>query len=232
MNVEKIKTGIEGLDTLTNGGFVKNTVNLVYGSPGTGKSILSAEFLRQGLLEGEKVFYFSLEQDLDSFMKMVDNLGFQEFEEQLNKNFIFTRMSGRDFKSFISFELPRIISERSNTHARIAIDPITPFLWQVSDKYEQREILTNVYDSLRKLGTSIIVLERYGDVSKLLLDEEFAIPIYLSDSVIILALMQNQDVYQTAIGILKMRFSAHSSSLHPFEITSKGISIFTEQPVF
>ncbi|MCW1292183.1 MAG: ATPase domain-containing protein [Candidatus Rehaiarchaeum fermentans] len=230
--MEKIKTGIEGLDTLTNGGFVKNTINIVYGSPGVGKSIFSAQFLREGLIEGEKAFYFSLEQDLDSFLMMAKSLGFKEFENELNKNFIFTRMTGRDFKSFISFDLPRIVSERADKHARIVIDPITPFLWQIPDKYDQREILSNVFDSIRRFGTAVITLERYGDVTKYSLDEEFAIPIYLSDTVIILALLQNQDVYQTAISIIKMRYSAHSQSLHPFEITDKGISIFTEQPVF
>lgn len=232
MALERIKTGIEGLDTLTGGGFIKNTINLVYGSPGVGKSIFSAQFLREGLIEGEKAFYFSLEQDLDSFMRMVDNLGFKEFQEQFNKNFIFTRMTGRDFKSFIAFDLPKIISERADKHARIVIDPITPFIWQIPDKYDQREILSNVFDALRKLGTSVITLERYGDITKYTLDEEFAIPLYLSDTVIILALLQNQDVYQTAISIIKMRYSAHSQSMHPFEISNNGISIFTEQPVF
>ncbi|MEM3829904.1 MAG: ATPase domain-containing protein [Conexivisphaerales archaeon] len=230
--MERIKTGIEGLDSLTNGGFVKNTINIVYGSPGVGKSIFSAQFLREGLLEGEKVFYFSLEQDVESFVKMTSSLGFKEFEQELNKNFIFTRMTGRDFKSFIAFDLPRIVSERAERHARVVIDPITPFLWQIPDKYDQREVLSNVFDSLRKLGTSVVTLERYGDITRYALDEEFAIPLYLSDTVMILAILQNQDVYQTAISIVKMRYSSHSQNLHPFEITDKGISIFTEQPVF
>ena len=37
--VEKIKSGINGFDAIVNGGFVKNSLVTIYGSPGAGKSI-------------------------------------------------------------------------------------------------------------------------------------------------------------------------------------------------
>lgn len=229
---ERIKSGIVGLDPLINGGFVKNSVASVYGSPGAGKSIFCTEFLRQGLLDGEKVFYFSLEQDLDSFLRAADELGFPEFKQNLNTNFIFTKMSGHDFKNFLSVDMPRILESRKGKHSRVVIDPLTPFLWEIRDPALQRNILGDAVTMLHSFGTALMTIERYGDINKLELSEELAIPLYLSDAVVLLSMIYNQNFYQKAISVIKMRFSSHSSGMHPFDITDKGIQIFQDQPVF
>ncbi len=230
--VERIKSGISGFDALSGGGMVKNSIIVLYGSPGAGKSIFSTEFLRQGLVDGEKVFYISLEQDVDSFLREAESLGFNEFRENLNNNFIFSKMSGHDFKNFLSVELPKILESRKGKHSRIVVDPLTPFLWEIKDQVLQRQLLGETFKMLRSFGTALIALERYGDISKLELSEDLAIPIYLSDGVILLSMIYNENFYQKTVSILKFRFSSHSSGMHPFEITEKGIKIFQDQPVF
>lgn len=53
----KIKSGLNGLDALLNGGLPENSVTLVYGPPKTGKSILCHQFLYHGLLQDEPCLY-------------------------------------------------------------------------------------------------------------------------------------------------------------------------------
>jgi KaiC/GvpD/RAD55 family RecA-like ATPase len=230
--IEKVKSGISGFDAIVSGGFVKNSVVTIYGSPGAGKSIFCTEFLREGLKNGEKVFYISMEQDIDSFLEQCDSFGFKEFRENLNSNFVFTRMSGHDFKNFLSIELPKILQNRKEKHSRIVIDPLTPFLWEVKDPSLQRNVLTDTFKMLREFGTSLVTIERYGDINRMELLEDIAIPIYLSDMVILLSMVFNQNFYQKAISIVKMRFSSHSAGMHPFDIGNNGINIFQDQPVF
>ncbi|MQJ93285.1 ATPase domain-containing protein, partial [Escherichia coli] len=43
--VEKIKSGIPGLDELLFGGIPKRNIVLISGGPGTGKTIMSHQFL-------------------------------------------------------------------------------------------------------------------------------------------------------------------------------------------
>ncbi len=229
---EHINTGIEGFDQLVNGGFVKNSITTLYGSPGAGKSIFSMEFLLEGLRNGEKVFYISMEQDLKSFIKSADSLGFKEFGESAGQNFIFTQMTGHDFKKFLSVDLPKILQEREGKHSRVVIDPLTPFLWEIRDIVMQRNMLTETFDMLRSFGTALVTIERYGDINRVQLSEDLAIPIYLSDMVILLSMQYNQNFYQKTITVLKMRFSSHSAGMHPFEISNTGIKIFQDQPVF
>lgn len=59
--MKRIRTGISGLDELLMGGFPKCTSIGVLGEPGTGKSILATQFLYEGLKNGEKVLYMTIE---------------------------------------------------------------------------------------------------------------------------------------------------------------------------
>ena len=61
INHERISSGIEGLDVLMNGGIIKNTINSIVGSSGTGKTTFALAYLYQGLLEGDNTLYLSFE---------------------------------------------------------------------------------------------------------------------------------------------------------------------------
>ncbi len=50
---ERISSGIEGLDVLLQGGIIKNSINSIVGSSGTGKTTFALAYIYQGLLEGE-----------------------------------------------------------------------------------------------------------------------------------------------------------------------------------
>ncbi|MEB3825270.1 MAG: KaiC domain-containing protein, partial [Desulfurococcales archaeon] len=47
--MERVKTGIPGLDELLYGGIPKRNVVLVSGGPGTGKTIMSQQYIFNGL---------------------------------------------------------------------------------------------------------------------------------------------------------------------------------------
>src|SRR3954462_12959790 len=55
-------TGISGLDQILGGGFPYDRVYLVEGDPGSGKTTLGLQFLREGLRLGEKVLYVTLSE--------------------------------------------------------------------------------------------------------------------------------------------------------------------------
>lgn len=59
---QKMKTGIEGLDAILGGGLHPERVYLVEGNPGTGKTTMAMQFLREGLKRGESVLYVTLSE--------------------------------------------------------------------------------------------------------------------------------------------------------------------------
>jgi len=54
---ERISTGNIELDGLLDGGFLRNSMILLAGNPGAGKTILSSNFIYQGALNDEPGVY-------------------------------------------------------------------------------------------------------------------------------------------------------------------------------
>src|SRR3989344_1229771 len=71
----RIKTGIENLDNLVEGGFEKNSTNLLVGGSGSGKTILAIQFLMEGMKHGEKALYVTFEEKKDEFFRNMLKLG-------------------------------------------------------------------------------------------------------------------------------------------------------------
>ena len=59
---EKAATGVAGLDDILGGGFVRDRIYLIEGSPGTGKTTLAMQFLMEGARRGERGLYITLSE--------------------------------------------------------------------------------------------------------------------------------------------------------------------------
>ena len=74
--IKRIPTGIAGFDKLISGGFPENFVVLLAGTPGTGKSIFSLEYLYNGAtMFNEKGIYITLEQTAEDLKKQALQFG-------------------------------------------------------------------------------------------------------------------------------------------------------------
>ena len=55
---DRIRTNVPGFDRHVEGGFVGNSINLISGGPGTGKTIFCLQFMYEGIMkENEKGFW-------------------------------------------------------------------------------------------------------------------------------------------------------------------------------
>ncbi len=78
--MRRVKTGIDGLDQLTQGGLPAETVTLVSGPAGSGKSLLSLQFCCQGAtVDDEPALYLSLEESQDSIARALGSYRFNDF---------------------------------------------------------------------------------------------------------------------------------------------------------
>ncbi len=78
VGLEKSATGVSGLDDITSGGLPKGRPTLICGSAGSGKTLLSMEFLIRGALQfGEPGVFMSFEETGEELTKNVASLGFK-----------------------------------------------------------------------------------------------------------------------------------------------------------
>jgi KaiC/GvpD/RAD55 family RecA-like ATPase len=238
--MEKITTGIYGLNPLLNGGLNKNSVTTVVGATGTGKTTFVTQFLHRGLENGEEAIYITLEEYKEQILRESAEMGWGDLKDYMDDgSLVFIEAGGMEFSDFIKEELPEFVSEWEGIHARIAIDPLTPIVWTAQDKYRQRELISTLFNETKKVGTVISTLEEHGTFGDLS-GPETIIPMYLSDAVIHLRYLAHPAEPQldrlkgfgmaqvdTRMRIVKSRSSWHSTISHPYSIF-KGVGIVIE----
>src|SRR5436190_10919937 len=72
---ERCPTGVEGLDDILAGGLPRGGFYLIQGDPGSGKTTLALQFLREGLRRGEKVFYITLSETKPELLQVARSHG-------------------------------------------------------------------------------------------------------------------------------------------------------------
>lgn len=77
-NMQRIKSGIIGLDEVIGGGFEQGSLIEVAGSEGTYKSTFALQYAIEGIRNGETVTYLSLEEPKESFQKIAENMGWEK----------------------------------------------------------------------------------------------------------------------------------------------------------
>lgn len=84
MAIERIRSGIPGLDKLIEGGYPKGSVVLVSGAPGTGKTTFALQYVYHGARNNEPGVYVSFEEEPEELKASMKRLGmdFDELERQ------------------------------------------------------------------------------------------------------------------------------------------------------
>lgn len=73
----KVSSGVEGLDDILDGGFPRDTMMLIQGEPGTGKTTAALQFMTAGRDRGEKALFVSLSQTRQELGRVARSHGFR-----------------------------------------------------------------------------------------------------------------------------------------------------------
>ncbi len=228
--MRKIPSGVYGLNRLLDGGVNENTVTVVIGSSGAGKTTLAAQFLRRGLEAGDDGVFITLDEAPRQILQEVRLMGWETVDDFLDEgSLVFVDAGGKQFSQFIQKELAEFVDEWAGHNARIVIDPLTPVLWSVKEKYEQRELVSFLLRQTRRIGTVLCTLEEHG-VAGDLSTQDVIIPMYLADNVVHLRYASHESPERRDLKIIKCRSSKHSRSWHPYGIM-KGAGLYVRRPI-
>jgi len=216
--LEKIKSGILGLNPLMDGGINEKSTTVVIGASGAGKTTMATQFIKRGLELGQLGIYVSLDENKDQIIQEAEEMGWQEIHDYLAEDkLVFIDASGKEFSTFIKKELPSFVTEWEGSNCRVVIDPLTPVIWATQSKYEQRELLAFLLKETKRIGTVLATLEEHGTAGDLS-GPETAIPMYLADAVIHLRFTYPGMSMERSLKIVKCRNSRHSKLAHPYRI--------------
>jgi len=238
--MRKVPTGVQGLDEMLGGGFPEGRVILLCGGPGSGKTILSLQYLTANVARGERGFYVSLEEPLDLVKQNVAsfNWNLEELDRKgslrsLDLHVVsygegsWSMNKGRMREDDGLQVIKEISKELNESVKHFVLDPITSITIHQAQAGQKRYMIGRLIGSLRKIGcTSIFTMEAVPTYSDFYLEE------FLADGVIILekSIDENYRLIRT-LRIEKMRGIEHDDQPRRYEITHKGIIVYHTEPV-
>lgn len=224
VEVKRVSTGLKRLDRFLDGGFPERSVNLVVGSYGCGKTIMSMQYIWEGLKKGEKCLYISLEESVDSINFDAKVLGWDFEEEVENGNLKITYLSpNRPEISFLD-EITNVAT--SQEVDRIVVDSVSIMLGeQGANNSERRRHMYNLYNGLKRTGATCLVTAESKEESDF---SRHGVAEYVCDGVMNLHYQGYNEKSFRDIEIRKMRNTNYVPGTHPYRIKGDGIKIKPE----
>ncbi len=220
MVIERTQAGINGLDGLIEGGFVKHSSILVTGKAGAGKTTFITQFLYSGAkLYGEPGILVTTEETAGSIRNHTARFGWNLEELEKKGTFKILEVEPFSIDTLVSTLEKEI---RAMGAKRIVIDSVSMFEMYIEKQLEMRKLLFKTLRRLKDLGTTVVITAEIPEDSQSL--SRYGVVEFAADAVIILQYM-SLTKYKRSLLIRKMRDTDHSMDIHPFEIRENGINI-------
>ncbi len=224
--MDRVKTGIKGLDEMLFGGFLPETANLVEGAPGTGKTTFGMQFVYNGItLYDEPGLIITFEQFSQQYYRDAENFGwdFRGLERAGKLRVIMTspEVTHADLET-VGGRIQTMATEIGAR--RVLVDSISHFERLAGDPVELRSVLYSFINALKREGlTSILTRESSTLIGETDAPEEdiaFAV-----DSYVLLRYVEIESAIHKALLVLKLRGSDHAKDIRQFEIIPTGIEV-------
>jgi circadian clock protein KaiC len=229
IEIEKSKTGIDGLDQITGGGLPKRGATLVAGNAGCGKTLLAMQFLVNGaLLENEPGIFMALEESNQELLRNFASIGI-DIQSLIDRGLL--TLINVDMKQEFLAEPKRTDlgdlfikladTIKSTKAKRVAIDIIDTLFQRVSDDTILRQQLRGLFHWLKDLDMTVVCTAEAG--SGILTQR--GIEEYIADCVIKLDYRITEQLSTRRLRVVKYRGAGHPSDEFPFVIDNRGISL-------
>jgi len=233
----KLGTGIGGLDEMLGGGINHGSIVGVVGPPGSGKTIISLQFLYASLCGGRTCLYISAHHREEDLIRHSQSYGWDLMpfikSKQLNLMQIppvrlAQKGGGMHLVSDYLDQLPLTVSE--NKKEVVVIDSITDFLMLCKSEIESRSRLLDLSHILSVNDSAALMTaesEVHSDSTR------YGIVEYVVDGFIVLRRVQSSDLSEIVhvIQVAKMRWSKHLREIRQYDFTDKGIVVYSKYDV-
>jgi circadian clock protein KaiC len=215
-------SGSPELDALTGGGIPPGTAVLVTGAPGTGKSVLAAQYAAAAAASGERVAVYVFDERIGTFKQRARTLGLG-LEEPMRDGRVQvtqlepTQISPGEFTN-------RICKAVDAGVALVVIDSLNGFTQAMA---QEHEVTLKVHELLSYLGgrgvTTLVTLAQHG-VFGSTPDSNTDVS-YLADTVVLMRYFEAQGEVRRAISVLKQRTGDHERTIREFRVGRGGLAL-------
>lgn len=218
--MERIKSGISGLDNLINGGFPRGHSILLCGAPGTGKTIFGLQFLYKGAKNfNENGIYISIEEHPNKLKSYAKEFGWKDIEKlEQQKKLEFLRVSPNERK----FDIVNVVKQKVEeiNAKRLVIDSLSAIYLAFEDITQFVYSFVNLIEGLNI--TSIFITDSPPGSALLTKD---GVSEFVCDGVVHLQLNDVGKTVNRTISIKKMRGTSIVPGMNLLKFTQAGLEI-------
>jgi len=222
ISAERIATGIPRLDAMLGGrGFFRGSSILLTGTPGTGKTIVAANFAQAACRRGERTLFFSFEESPNQIIRNMHSIGLRL--EPLVKRGLLRFHAARPSLYGLEMHLATMFKEITAFQPHVVVmDPITS-LMDAGTASECRAMVTRLVDYLKagQVTTLFTSLTQGGHA----LQQSEASMSSLMDSWLLLQDYEGNGERNRVLYVLKARGMAHSNQIREFLISDRGVDL-------
>jgi circadian clock protein KaiC len=225
----KSPTGIQGLDEITNGGLPKGRPTLICGGAGSGKTLLAASFLLNGVVQyDEPGVLMTFEETSEELASDLHSLGYDLRKLIAEGKLVvdYVRVERSEIEETGEYDLEGLFvrleyAVNSIGAKRIVLDTIESLFAGLSNPGILRAELRRLFRWLKDKGLTAVLTGERGDagLTRQGLEE------YVSDAVILLDHRVQEQVSTRRLRIVKYRGSHHGTNEYPFLIDAEGLSV-------
>lgn len=223
MPVDRVSTGVEGLDDVLEGGLVSERTYMIRGPPGTGKTILGLQFLTAD--PDDRSLCVNFEETTENIEQNAETLGIDvsgvEFLDLSPDSDVFTETQSYDVFAPDEVESESVterIVEAVDRHDpdRVFVDPVTQLRHFSPDDYQFRKEVASFMSYLRERGATVLFSTQPTEEDP---DDDLQ---FICDGTISMSRAEKGRV----IEVPKFRGSDFQSGQHTVDIGAGGISVY------
>ena len=218
----RIPSGVAELDRMCNGGFFRDSITLVSGATGTGKTLLGTHFIAGGFQSNERCLLFAFEESRDQLIRnaLAWGVDFARMEREGLLRIVNQYPHAMPMEDHL-LHMRNIVEEFQPQ--RVAVDGLSA-LERVFTLRAYREFVISFTSNLKRRGTAGLFTSTTpsllggGSVTEKHIST-------LTDSIILLRYVEMFGEMRRSITVLKMRGSEHDKRLREFTIDGTGMHI-------
>lgn len=219
---KRVTSGNAELDKMTSGGFFRDSVTLVSGATGTGKTLLVTNFLAGGVAAGERALLVGYEESRGQLFRNARSWGvdFEKMEADSQLKVICLYPEAQSLPDHL-LTIRELVEEFKPD--RIAIDSLSA-LERIAPETGFREFLISLTSFIKKREIAGLCTA----TNKSLIGGQSASEQHIStltDSIILLRYIQQAEFMHRGLMVLKMRGSEHDKQIRRFTIDGSGMHL-------